>query len=60
MDTPQEKGDSLENAVAAIEEVILRSSGMGAKPIVEKKENHSKRRPPRNRRLRHCEFGTRV
>ena len=38
MDTPQEKGDSLENAVAAIEEVILRSSGMGAKPIVEKKK----------------------
>ena len=38
MDTPQDNGDSLENAVAAIEEVILRSSGMGAKPIVEKKK----------------------
>jgi hypothetical protein len=38
MDTPQDKGDSLENAVAAIEEVILRSSGMGAKPVVEKKK----------------------
>jgi hypothetical protein len=39
MDTPQEKGDSLENAVAAIEEVILQSSaGMGRYPIVEKKK----------------------
>jgi hypothetical protein len=39
MDTPQDKGDSLENAVAAIEEVILHSSaGMGRKPIVEKKK----------------------
>jgi hypothetical protein len=39
MDTPQEKGDSLENAVAAIEEFILQvSSGMGRKPIVEKKK----------------------
>jgi hypothetical protein len=39
MDTPQSKGDSLENAVAAIEEVILRSSaGMGRRPHVEKKK----------------------
>jgi Restriction endonuclease len=39
MGTPQEKGDALENAVAAIEEVILQSSaGMGRKPIVEKKK----------------------
>jgi hypothetical protein len=39
MDTQQEKGDSLENAVAAIEEFILQSSaGMGRKPIVEKKK----------------------
>src|SRR6266851_8198688 len=39
MDTPQDKGDALENAVAAIEEVILQSSvGMGRKPIVEKKK----------------------
>src|ERR1700737_3475961 len=39
MDTPQDKGNSLENAVAAIEEVILQSSaGMGRKPIVEKKK----------------------
>lgn len=39
MDTPQGKGDALENAVAAIEEVILRSSaGMGRKPIIEKKK----------------------
>jgi hypothetical protein len=39
MDTPQEKGDSLENAVAAIEEFILQvSAGMGRKPIVEKKK----------------------
>jgi hypothetical protein len=39
MDTPQDKGDSLENAVAAIEKVILQSSaGMGRKPIVEKKK----------------------
>ena len=39
MDTPQEKGDALENAVAAIEEVILPSSaGMPGKPIVEKKK----------------------
>src|SRR5260370_22310207 len=39
MDTPQDKGDALESAVAAIEEVILQSSvGMGRKPIVEKKK----------------------
>ena len=39
MDTPQDKGDALENAVAAIEEVILQSSaGMGRKPIIEKKK----------------------
>src|SRR6266851_4985492 len=39
MDTSQDKGDALENAVAAIEEVILQSSvGMGRKPIVEKKK----------------------
>lgn len=39
MDTTKDKGDSLENAVAAIEEFILQSSaGMGRKPIVEKKK----------------------
>jgi len=39
MNTPQRKGDSLENAVAAIEEVILQSSaGMGRIPVVEKKK----------------------
>jgi hypothetical protein len=39
MDTPRDKGDALENAVAAIEEVILRSSaGIGRKPIIEKKK----------------------
>ncbi len=39
MDTSQDKGDALENAVAAIEEVILQSSvGIGRKPIVEKKK----------------------
>jgi hypothetical protein len=39
MDTPQDKGDALENAVAAIEEVILQSSaGTGRKPIIEKKK----------------------
>jgi hypothetical protein len=39
MDTPRDKGDALENAVAAIEEVILQSSvGMGNKPIIEKKK----------------------
>jgi Restriction endonuclease len=39
MDTPQDKGDSLENAVAVIEEVILQSSArIGRKPIVEKKK----------------------
>ena len=39
MDTPQDKGDALENAVAAIEEVILQSSaGIGRKPIIEKKK----------------------
>lgn len=39
MDTPQDKGNALENAVAAIEEVILQSSaGMGRKPVVEKKK----------------------
>ena len=39
MDTPKDKGDALENAVAAIEEVILQSSaGLGRKPIVEKKK----------------------
>lgn len=39
MDTPQDKGDALENAVAAIEEIILRSSeGTGKKPTVEKKK----------------------
>jgi len=39
MDTSQDKGDALENAVAAIEEVILQSSvGMGRKPIIEKKK----------------------
>ena len=39
MDTPQDKGDALENAVAAIEEVILQSSaGIGKKPIIEKKK----------------------
>jgi len=39
METPQDKGDALENAVAAIEEVILQSSlGMGRKPIIEKKK----------------------
>src|SRR5713226_10019265 len=39
MDTPQDKGDALESAVAAIEEVILQSSqGVGRKPIIEKKK----------------------
>jgi Restriction endonuclease len=39
METPQDKGDALENAVAAIEEVILRSSaGIGREPIIEKKK----------------------
>lgn len=39
MDTPQDKGDALENAVAAIEEVILQSSaGIGREPIIEKKK----------------------
>jgi len=39
MDSSQAKGDALENAVAAIEEVILQSSvGMGRKPIIEKKK----------------------
>jgi hypothetical protein len=39
MQTPQDKGDALENAVAAIEEVILRSSARaGTKAIVEKKK----------------------
>jgi hypothetical protein len=39
MDTPQNKGDALENAVAAIEKVILESSaGMGRKPIIEKRK----------------------
>ncbi|HYA64917.1 MAG TPA: restriction endonuclease [Candidatus Sulfotelmatobacter sp.] len=39
METPQEKGDALENAVAAIEEVILQSSaGMGRHPLIEKKK----------------------
>jgi|ERR1700719_378873 len=39
MHTPQEKGDALENAVAAIEQVILQSAaGTGRKPIVEKKK----------------------
>ena len=39
MGTSQEKGDALENAVAAIEEVILQSSvGMGSRPIIEKKK----------------------
>ncbi len=39
MDTSQDKGNALENAVAAIEEVILQSSvGMGRKPTVEKKK----------------------
>ena len=39
MDTPQDKGNALENAVAAIEEVILQSSaGTGIKPIVQKKK----------------------
>ena len=39
MDTPREKGNSLENAVAAIEAVILQSSaGMGRKPTVEKRK----------------------
>lgn len=39
MDTPQDKGDALENAVAAIEEVILQSSiGMSRKPTIEKKK----------------------
>src|SRR5260370_13292084 len=37
MDSPHNKGDALENAVAAIEEVILRSS-VGRKPIIEKKK----------------------
>lgn len=37
MDTPQDKGEALENAVAAIEEVILQSSaGIGRKPTIEK------------------------
>jgi hypothetical protein len=36
---PQDKGDALENAVAAIEEVILQSSaGIGRQPIIEKKK----------------------
>jgi hypothetical protein len=39
MDSPQDKGSALENAVAAIEEVILLSSvGMGRNPIVEKRK----------------------
>jgi hypothetical protein len=39
MGTPKDKGDALENAVAAIEEVILQSSaGIGRKPIIEKKK----------------------
>src|SRR6266478_9530034 len=39
MNTPQDKGDALENAVAAIEEVILRSSAcIGRKPIIGKKK----------------------
>jgi len=39
METPREKGDLLENAVAAIEEVILQSAvGMGRVPTVEKKK----------------------
>jgi hypothetical protein len=39
MDTPQDKGDALENAVAAIEEVILQSSAaLSRKPTVEKKK----------------------
>jgi len=38
MERAQDKGDALENAVAAIEEVILQSSaGIGRKPIIEKK-----------------------
>jgi len=37
--TPQEKGDALENAVAAIETVILQSSsGLSSKPLIEKKK----------------------
>ena len=39
MSTPQEKGDALETAVAAIEEVILQSSlGTSKKPLIEKKK----------------------
>jgi hypothetical protein len=39
MGTSQDKGNALENAVAAIEEVILQSSfGMGNKPTIEKKK----------------------
>src|SRR5258706_13182003 len=39
MESAQAKGDALENAVAAIEEVILQSSaGIGRKPIIEKKK----------------------
>jgi hypothetical protein len=39
MTTPQEKGDALETAVAAIEELILRTSpAMVAKPIIQKKK----------------------
>jgi len=39
MEKAQAKGDALENAVAAIEEVILQSSaGMGRKPLIEKKK----------------------
>ncbi len=39
MDTPRDKGDALEDAVAAIEEVILQSSvGLGRKPLIEKKK----------------------
>lgn len=42
MGTPQEKGDALETAVAAIEEVILQSSLGTTKPVIEKKENNSR------------------
>ncbi len=39
MGSPRDKGDALENAVAAIEEVILQSSaGIGRRPIIEKKK----------------------
>src|SRR5689334_9001677 len=39
MSTSQEKGDALETAVAAIEELILQTSpASAAKPIVEKKK----------------------